>query len=411
MSSVARVFVLVASAASLVFALAAADARAVITKPLTTDIPLAPPPISALPPAGETSPPAEAISDPIQPDAVCGDWRLQSSYGDRWPAGSTWWEYQCTYTYPQCSGMCNADWGPYVWVHYFYWDGSNAVFYGEFFGDYYYNSMYSASGCSYWWDAPTSQWYLIECPEEEPLNNAPTANVASVCSGLDCTFDGSGSTDNDGTIESYEWVFGDGTSASGAAVQHVYAQSGTYTVTLTVTDDDGAWESEWETVVVTGPNAAPAAAFTLSCSALTCSFDGWGSSDSDGTIVTYEWDFGDGTTGNGATIQHSYAQAGMYTVMLTVTDNRGAGAAVSKPARPISLTAEGYTVKGLKKVDLAWAGSSPTGFAVYRKGVKIATVQANAHTDTLSTTAAGSYVYKVCAVATPVCSNKVTVTF
>ena len=68
------------------------------------------------------------------------------------------------------------------------------------------------------------------------------------------------------------------------------------------------------------------------------SFDAGGSSDPDGTIASYAWDFGDGSTGTGATATHTYAAAGTYTVMLTVTDDKGAGGtatrtvAVTQPA-------------------------------------------------------------------------------
>lgn len=72
------------------------------------------------------------------------------------------------------------------------------------------------------------------------------------------------------------------------------------------------------------PNVAPTAAFTKSCTNLTCSFNASGSTDPDGTIVLYAWTFGDGSTGSGVTPSHCYATAGTYTVILTVTDDDGA---------------------------------------------------------------------------------------
>jgi len=71
-------------------------------------------------------------------------------------------------------------------------------------------------------------------------------------------------------------------------------------------------------------NAAPVAAFTSSSSALTTSVNGSGSTDSDGTIASYAWDFGDGQAGTGVTASHTYGAAGTYQVTLTVTDNAGA---------------------------------------------------------------------------------------
>jgi PKD repeat protein len=70
------------------------------------------------------------------------------------------------------------------------------------------------------------------------------------------------------------------------------------------------------------PNAAPVAAFTSSCSALSCSFDGRDSTD-DGSVVSYAWSFGDGATATGATVDHPYAGSGDYEVTLTVTDDAG----------------------------------------------------------------------------------------
>lgn len=86
-----------------------------------------------------------------------------------------------------------------------------------------------------------------------PPNEAPTSSFASDCTDLDCTFDGAGSSDSDGSVVSYSWDFGDGSSGSGVNPSHSYASAGTYTVTLTVTDDDGATDSSSSTVEATDP--------------------------------------------------------------------------------------------------------------------------------------------------------------
>lgn len=74
-------------------------------------------------------------------------------------------------------------------------------------------------------------------------NALPTASFAENCDGLECTFDGSASADPDGSIASYAWNFGDGATGSAATASHTYASAGTFTVTLTVTDDAGATDS------------------------------------------------------------------------------------------------------------------------------------------------------------------------
>ncbi len=72
------------------------------------------------------------------------------------------------------------------------------------------------------------------------------------------------------------------------------------------------------------PNQPPVASFTYSCADLVCTFDGAPSSDPDGTVSGYDWDFGDGAAGTGVATSHTYAAAGTYTVVLTVTDDQGA---------------------------------------------------------------------------------------
>jgi len=70
-------------------------------------------------------------------------------------------------------------------------------------------------------------------------------------------FDGSNSHDSDGSIVSYAWTFGDGTSGSGVIANHAFQQSGSYIVTLIVTDDDGATDEATSTVLIKEPNRVP----------------------------------------------------------------------------------------------------------------------------------------------------------
>lgn len=282
-------------------------------------------------------------------------------------------------------------------------------------------------------------------------NSAPTASFTASATDLTVSFDGSASSDPDGSLTAATWDFGDGQSASGTlTTSHTYASAGTYTVTLTVTDDGGASDTAQQQVTVSsGPqalvngvpvnnlaagsgenlnffldvpaghqnlsfsisggtgdgdlyvrfgaqpttttydcrpflggnnetcdgtdfdttrdgryyvmvrgwtgdvgftglslvgsfdvasNQPPTAAFSASTSDLTATFNAAGSSDPDGSISSYSWNFGDGTTGSGVNATHIYAQGGTFTVTLTVMDNDGATDSVSQS---VTVTAGG----------------------------------------------------------------------
>ena len=140
---------------------------------------------------------------------------------------------------------------------------------------------------------------------------------------LDVDLDASASTDPDGTIASYAWDFGDGTTGTGSTASHHYLTAGGYDVVLTVTDDRGGSATKTTRVNVAS-NQAPVAGISSSSNRLVLSVDGSASSDADGTVASYAWTFGDGSSDTGATASHTYAADGTYTVRLTVTDGQGA---------------------------------------------------------------------------------------
>ncbi|MHA7304970.1 PKD domain-containing protein [Arthrobacter sp. TMN-49] len=172
-------------------------------------------------------------------------------------------------------------------------------------------------------------------------NVVPVAAFSSSVATLTASLDGSGSTDSDGTVASYDWDFGDGSAhGSGATLDHSYAAGGTYQVVLTVTDNSGGTDSVTHPVTVAPANVVPVAAFTSSVNFLQVSLNGSSSTDSDGTVASYDWDFGDGTAhGTGATLNHDYAAAGTYQVVLTVTDNSGGTGTVTQAVTPVAAPA------------------------------------------------------------------------
>jgi PKD repeat protein len=167
-------------------------------------------------------------------------------------------------------------------------------------------------------------------------------------------FDGKGSFDLKDAITKYTWHFGDGTEATGASPEasHAYAEVGTYKALLTVEDAEGKTESVEHEVIV-GADEAPTAAFTAAPNPATAgaavAFNGSASSDPDGAIEAFTWDFGDGSpVGSGAAPSHTYAAPGVYTVKLTVRDSEGETATVSHTiaveAPVITTTTTGTTV-------------------------------------------------------------------
>jgi PKD repeat protein len=180
-------------------------------------------------------------------------------------------------------------------------------------------------------------------------NTAPTASFtppAGLQAGQAGTF--TANATDDGTIASYAWDFGDGTTGTGAAPQHTYNDHDPHTVGLTVTDNCGATGAAAPQQVTPG-NTAPAisvapnatvggAAATAVNPGQAITFAASATDANNDTPLIYTWNFGDGTTGTGATVQHTYAAtvtAASVNVGLEVSD--GHGGATPAAALPIRI--------------------------------------------------------------------------
>jgi PKD repeat protein len=158
-------------------------------------------------------------------------------------------------------------------------------------------------------------------------NDPPAANFTFSCNDLACTFTDA-STDDDGTVASLVWDFGDPT--SGAAnntsqakpqATHSFSGAGTFQVKLTATDNDGDNNAKTIPVTVTaGSPGGPTASFDVSCGGLSCTVDN--TSTATGTTITWAWDFGDGQTSTAeepGTVTYDVTSPTTFTITLVVT--------------------------------------------------------------------------------------------
>ncbi len=290
-------------------------------------------------------------------------------------------------------------------------------------------------------------------------NLPPVAVFSFNCNGLSCDFDAAGSYDPDGAIVDYDWDFSDSTSGSAVTVAHTYAGSGTYAVTLTVTDDQGATGSDSQAVTVVGTPATTMHVGDLEGAAIvkknwsaqvTITVHDAGEGLVPGATVSGDWSgdaSGSGictTDGSGACTVSSaeLSKKTAQQVIFTVTDidhpsltydaaanhdpqGNSSGSAVQvykdgttqdpggSQAGELTLTAVGYKVRGVHRVDLTWSGATLAQGDIYRDGDWIVTWPSGSvpYTDTTGQKGGASYLYQVCEQGTAVCSEVVTVTF
>ncbi|MEM4662794.1 MAG: PKD domain-containing protein [Candidatus Diapherotrites archaeon] len=181
---------------------------------------------------------------------------------------------------------------------------------------------------------------------------------------LTINFDGSSSFDPDGSITKYYWKFGDGGTSTDKKPTHTYEKMGNYLVSLTVEDDKGNKSTAYQRIQVRKkPDIselyAPVAIFIadkyFGFPPLTVAFDATMSFDPDGSIKSYEWDFGDGSTATGPIVAHIFSTKGSFFVRLRVTDQNGL---VGESSTLIQVGLDNYKPVAIIRAD-KYAGKAP----------------------------------------------------
>jgi len=152
-----------------------------------------------------------------------------------------------------------------------------------------------------------------------------TVHVKDKVASVDATASASPS----GSALTYSWTWGDGASATGRTADHTYRAYGNFTITLTVTDAAGLSGTHATRIAVDGTSQGPPVASwsvdpAQPVAGEDATFEDASHAAAGATLSAWSWQFGDGASGSGAKAHHTYAEAGNYTVRLTVTDNRGA---------------------------------------------------------------------------------------
>lgn len=171
-------------------------------------------------------------------------------------------------------------------------------------------------------------WQRVQAQPPTAIISGPTQGVA----GQPLAFSASNSTAAPGRqITRYEWRFGDGSGAEGVQVSKTYGTAGVFDVTLVVSDDAGLTGVAVQQVAITAPTATPTSVAppvaiisgpSQATAGVSAVFDG-SSSTPIGGIASYTWNFGDGGSANGATVNHAFGQAGQYVVTLVVSNAAG----------------------------------------------------------------------------------------
>jgi hypothetical protein len=262
-------------------------------------------------------------------------------------------------------------------------------------------------------------------------NTAPSVTISSptsgtsVAQGTSIAFTGSASDTQDGTLTpALAWTSNiDGSIGLGGSFSRVLS-AGTHTIKATAVDSGGLTTVKQITVTVASSNTAPSVTISTPsdgasfANGATVSFSGSASDTQDGVLTAkLIWTSSiDGNIGSGGAFS-KVLTAGTHTIKATVTDS-GSLTTVKQISVTVAASTSGATLKatgrkkqGLQTVDLSWNGMSGTSLDVYRNTTKWTTANDGADTDAINKKGGATYIYKVCATGTDVCSNTATVVF
>lgn len=197
--------------------------------------------------------------------------------------------------------------------------------------------------------------------------DAPIANAGedlTVCANILVQFDGSASTGGGRRIKTYEWEFGDGQFGVGVNPAHVYAREGQYTARLVITvAGEGECANVSEDEVTVRVMAAPVATFQVTkaaCAEDALLFDATASHAPDSQITVFDWTFGDGASGSGATVTHGYQTPGTYQARLRITSAATGTCSAAEYTETIRINAVPVPI-----IRVAAAGQEPSSGAHY----------------------------------------------
>jgi parallel beta-helix repeat protein len=185
-------------------------------------------------------------------------------------------------------------------------------------------------------DLNDTTFRTIVVGNEPPVSNF-SFSPSSIMTGQEVHFEDL-SADPDGEILTWEWEFGDGATSDLKDPVHSYSEPGSYTVSLTVTDDSG--ESSDYVTMLEAENRGPEASFDISPEVMNTGQEVFlqdTSTDTDGTIVAWYWDLGDGNSSSSMNVLHTYLTTGKFNITLTVWDDAGGNDTITRSVEIIPL--------------------------------------------------------------------------